>query len=66
MTTEVKRIMDKHLILSETEMESAIEFVRDLLELNIEDTEKNEPYATNSIREMKIAITQVMNLTDLI
>ena len=47
-------------------MGNAIELVRELLELNIEDTEKNEPYATRSIHEMKIAIHQVMSLYDLL
>jgi hypothetical protein len=61
----IEKIMKEHLISSNQEAESAIEFVRDLLEREIEETEKNEPYATKSIEEMKVAVKQVSNLLDM-
>jgi hypothetical protein len=61
MKYEIEKAMREHLI-SSSEVEGAIEFVRDLLELNIEDTKTHEPYATRSMHEMRIAIQQIMSL----
>jgi uncharacterized Zn finger protein (UPF0148 family) len=44
----------------------AIEFVTELLEIDIENTEKNEPYATRSIADMRAARSRVQFLTDMI
>ena len=46
------------------EAEKAINFVVEALEEDIAYTEHNEPYATESIREMKIAVKQVRDLED--
>ncbi len=59
---KLKEIMSNHLICSENEALDAIEFVRELLEAQAEETEANEPYATNSIRRMEIAAKEVDEL----
>jgi len=51
--------------LSNSEADDAIEFVEELLEQQIAETEANEPYATASIHEMKIALKRVRDLLDL-
>lgn len=62
----IKQAMKRNTILSEQEAEDAINFVEELLSIEIEDTEKNEPYATRSIADMKVARNQVLNLTDVV
>ena len=54
--------MSNHLICSEDEALEAIEFVRELLEAQAEETKAKEPYATNSIRRMEIAAREVDEL----
>jgi hypothetical protein len=61
-----KAMKDSGVILDLDDAERAIEFVRDLLEIDAEETEINEPYATDSIAKMKLAIESVSNLTTLI
>lgn len=41
--------------ISSDNPEDSIYFVEQLLQIFITDTEENEPYATNTIREMQIA-----------
>ena len=48
---ELKNIMRRYTIL-DCEVENAIEFVRDLLEAQAEELEKNEPYATRTINRL--------------
>jgi len=62
----VIKIKAEHLIFSEAEAETAIRFVRDLMELDIAVTEINEPYATRSIKEMKVAAQKIMGLENLL
>lgn len=58
---DLVNIMHDNLLL-ECEVENAIKFVRDMLEFLAEETEKNEPYAVNSIKRMKDAASEVSNL----
>lgn len=66
MINKVKKSMKDNLILSGSEAESAIDFVIELLELSIEKTKVEEPYATRSIAEMQKSVSNVMDLKDLI
>ena len=59
---KLKEIMSNHLICSEDESLESIEFVRELLEAQAEETKAKEPYATNSIRRMEIAAREVDEL----
>jgi hypothetical protein len=61
---KITEIMKKHLICSVDEAQEAIDFVRDLIDAEIEFTEINEPYATNSIARMKVASEDISNLID--
>lgn len=63
---KVRKAMSDSGILDLDDAQKAIEFVRDLLEIDIEETELNEPHALNSIAEMRAAIAPVSNLTNLI
>lgn len=58
----VEKIKLNHLISSDNEAMEAIEFVAELLELAIDETEANEPYATRSIQEFKTAFERVRSL----
>lgn len=53
-------------LLLDCEVENAIEFVRDMLEFLAEETEKNEPYAVNSIKSMRNAAREVDNLLEIV
>ena len=64
MKEQIKKAMRDNLICSKEEAVSAIEFVRNLLEIDVEETQKNQPHAIFSIREMKIAISRVSDLED--
>lgn len=58
---ELKKIMEDNTIL-DCEIENAIQFVQDLLEFRAKETERDEPYATNSIKHMKEAAYEVFDL----
>lgn len=58
---ELKKIMEKHNFF-ESEIESAIDFIEDMLETLANKLEKNEPYAVNAIKHMRIAATEVRDL----
>jgi len=65
MTKEtIKKIMKDNLIANEQRAEEAINFVRDLIDAEIEHMEKTEPYATNYINTMREANNSIMNLLD--
>lgn len=64
--TMVAKIMKSYLISSNLEAESAIEFVSELLEMEIASIIKNEPYATNSIRDLDVANQRVRDLLEVI
>lgn len=63
---EYKKVKKEYLINSEEEALAAIEFVRSLLEIQIDETVKYEPYATNWIHEAKIAISKISDLEEYI
>lgn len=61
-----KLLREKNLvILDKDDAVTVIEFVEELLNIEIEETKANEPYATNSIREMEEARRRVYSLTEL-
>jgi hypothetical protein len=66
MENKIKKAMSENRIASFEEAEFAIEFVRDLLELQIEHTEKTEPYATNWIERAKNSARMVSDLPEFI
>lgn len=47
---------------TEEERENAINFIADLLSAKQEDLRKNEPYATNTIERLDIAVEEVNDL----
>jgi len=56
--------MDDNLIVSDTEAESALNFVSDLIYAEIQHMETNEPYATSYINKLKEANSAIMDLLD--
>lgn len=60
---ELKKIMNDNYIF-EPEMIDAIQFVQDLLELRADETERDEPYATNSIQLLRDAAREVWYLQE--
>lgn len=62
---ELKKIMKKYNII-ECELEDVIFFVENLLQFKATETEKNEPYAINSIAMLKDAAYEVWNLLEYI
>ena len=58
---ELVEIMEKHNFF-ESEIESAIDFIEDMLETFANKIEKNEPYAVNTIKHMRIAAKEVRDL----
>ena len=65
MTKEtIKKIMKDNMIMSNQEAESALNFVRDLIDAHIEHIENTEPYATYYINKMKEANSSIADLLD--
>lgn len=62
---EIEKLMNKHLIL-ECEIENVFYFVEDILNLFAKETEENEPYATNTIKELRNAAMCVGNYGDFV
>lgn len=62
---ELKKIMKDNGII-ECELDDVILFVEDLLHFKAIETEKNEPYAINSIAMLKDAAYEVWNLLEYI
>ena len=60
---ELCKIMGENYIFS-SEVDDAIQFVQDLLEFRAKELEKNEPYATNTIRRLRDAAHEVWELQD--
>lgn len=65
MRDQFEKILREHGIYGE-DLEEVLYAVSDMLNLSAEKTEKEEPYATNSIQRMKAASREVMNLTTLL
>ena len=62
---QLEEIMERNDFF-ESEIESAINFIEDMLLECAKETEKNEPYATNSIQRMRDAAREVRALDDVI
>lgn len=65
MSKDIEKLKNKYLMVSPSEVDDALGFVVELLELQIDDTKKNEPYANRTIEEMKTARNRVHELFDL-
>lgn len=57
---EIEKIMEEHWVF-ECDIENTFYFVEDVLNAFADEIEKNEPYATNSIRELRNAAMCVSN-----
>ena len=62
---QLEEIMERNDFF-ESEIESAINFIEDMLLECAKETEKNEPYATNSIQRIRDAAREVRALDDVI
>ena len=62
---QLEEIMERNDFF-ESEIESTINFIEDMLLECAKETEKNEPYATNSIQRMRDAAREVRALDDII
>ena len=62
---QLEEIMERNDFF-ESEIESAINFIEDMLLECAKETEKNESYATNSIQRMRDAAREVRALDDAI
>ena len=60
---DLDKIMKENYIFP-AEVDDTIQFVQDLLEFQADEIEKNEPYATNSIRRLREAAHEVWGLQD--
>ena len=60
---KIQQIMYKHNILA-CDVENAIEFVRDLLEMQATELEENEPYAVRTIDRLWNAARDVIDLLE--
>jgi len=60
---ELYKIMGENYIFP-SEVDDAIQFVQDLLEFQANELEKNEPYATTSIRRLREAAHEVWELQE--
>lgn len=64
MNSILKELIEAYSF-TENEAEDAIDFVAELMEEQRDYTERNEPYATNTIERNELAIREVHNLRDL-
>ena len=62
---QLEEIMERNDFF-QSEIESAINFIEDMLLELAKETEKNEPYATNSIQRMRDAAKEVRDLEEAI
>ncbi len=65
----MKELLEEMLLaynFDESEAETAIDFVQELLEEVVDYTEDNEPYATEGIKRMKTAIEEAKDLRELL
>jgi uncharacterized protein YutE (UPF0331/DUF86 family) len=53
--------LKKYLILTDSQAEEAIDFVTELLELEIEDCEENYPHALKTLTDLRIARNRVVH-----
>lgn len=62
---QLEEIMERNDFF-ESEIESAINFIEDMFLECAKETEKNEPYAINSIQRMRDAAREVRDLEEAI
>ncbi len=62
---QLEKIMERNDFY-ESEIESAINFIEDMFLECAKETEKNEPYTTNSIQRMRDAAREVRDLEEAI
>lgn len=62
---ELEEIMERNDFF-QSEIESAIDFIVDMLRTIADKLEKDEPYAVNTIKDMKIAAKEVGDLETVI
>ena len=62
---QLEEIMERNDFF-QSEIESAINFIEDMLLELAKETEKNEPYATNSIQRMRDAAREARYLEEAI
>ena len=60
---ELEEIMERNDFFK-SEIESAVNFIADMLETLADKTEKNEPYATNAIKRMRDTAREVRDLEE--
>lgn len=58
---ELEEIMQRNDFY-QSEIESAISFIVDMLETLADKLEKDEPYAVNTVKDMRIAAREVRDL----
>jgi hypothetical protein len=58
---ELIEIMERNDFF-QSEIESTINFVTDMLETLANEIEENEPYAVNTVKDMRIAAREVRDL----
>ena len=61
--SELNKIMKENYIFP-SEVDDAIQFVQDLLELRAYELEENEPYAINTINRLREAAHEVWELQE--
>lgn len=61
--SELKALRQKH-VLTDLDMEDAIEFVNDLLYFKRKELERDEPYAINTIQKLEDAEHEVWDLLE--
>lgn len=62
---ELKKLMDRHTIL-DCELVNVIDFVNDLLDFKADEIERDEPYATKTIKQLRDAAYAVYELYEYI
>lgn len=62
---DLQKIMGRNVIL-ECEVDDVISFVTELLEFQVNETERDYPYTTQTIKELERAAYAVWNLQDYI
>ena len=60
---ELYKIMGEDYIFP-SEVDDAIQFIQDLLEFKADELEKNEPYATKTIKRLRDAAHEVWDLQE--
>lgn len=58
---ELRKIMERNNFF-ESEIDSAINFIEDVLETLANEIEANEPYAVNTVKDMRVAAREVRDL----